>query len=57
MLGLRTAFGGGQGPNIGKQVVIILGVWIVAKSCINRNTPPPAGTGVALYSRPKMIVH
>lgn len=57
MLGLRTAFGGGQGPNIGKQVVIILGVWIVAKSSINRNTPPPAGTGVALYARPKMIMH
>lgn len=50
MLGLRTAFGGGQGPNVMKQVVIILGIWVVIKY----RAPPPSPDCQGLYARPRM---
>ena len=56
MLGLRTAFGGGgPGPNIARQVAIIVGVWIVVKTVWNN--PPPSDPGISLYEKPKIIAH
>lgn len=60
MLGLRSAFGGGgPGSNIAKQVAIIMGAWIIAKTIINN--PPPAdnhgASGLTFYNKPKLISH
>lgn len=58
-----SRFGGGgpSGPNIGKQVLMIFGLWAAAKICIK---PPRGGDGssqgslnLTKYKNPKFVAH
>ena len=54
---LFSRFGGGpNGPNIARQIVIIFGAWVAAKTCIGR---PRGGDAVTSYkyAKPKLLSH
>jgi len=58
-----SIFGGGgggpNGPNIGKQLLMIFGVWLTAKICIKRPRGGGGGDscGAYKYKKPVMIPH
>lgn len=50
---LFSRFGGGpNGPNIARQLVIIFGAWVAAKTCIGR---PRGGDSAIAYTKPKIL--
>lgn len=60
--------GGGQGPKIMKELMVIFSVWIVAKTWIKSNKPPPPklnGPNTQMpiprelysYEKPRLIGH
>ena len=49
--------GGPNGPNIGKQLLMIFGVWLTAKFCIRPPGKGDSGGGTYKYKKPVMIPH
>ena len=53
-----TAFGGGggNGPRIAKEVMIVFGVWLVAKTWIHKTKPPPQPPKMeGRFGRPQLV--
>lgn len=55
---LFSRFGGGPNrPNIARQLVIIFGAWLAAKTCINNPRGGGDSTIEYKYTKPKLLSH